>query len=56
MQFGVLAYLVKPFSRDAIMNALNIALAWHQDMRNHGPQPDDLIERLEFWLSSLDRL
>lgn len=30
MQAGVLAYLVKPFERESLLNALNTAIAWHE--------------------------
>jgi CheY-like chemotaxis protein len=54
MQAGVLAYLVKPFTRSAAIDALDIALAWHQEAAAKGPRPEDTPERLQEWLNSLE--
>jgi CheY-like chemotaxis protein len=54
MQAGVLAYLVKPFGRSAVTDALDVALAWHKDAMATGPRSDHTPERLQEWLDSLD--
>lgn len=53
MQVGVLAYLVKPFSQESVIHALEAALAWHTDTVAAGPRPEDTPERLQEWLDSL---
>ena len=54
MQAGVLAYLVKPFSQESVIHALDTALAWHADTVATGPRPEDTPERLQEWLDSLE--
>ena len=54
MQAGVLAYLVKPFSRESVIDALEVALAWHTDAVATGPRPEDTPERVQAWLDSLE--
>ena len=54
MQAGVLAYLVKPFSRQAVRDALTVALEWHDKVKVSGPRPEDIGERLQQWLDSLE--
>ena len=53
MQAGVLAYLVKPFSQESVMRALETALSWHTNAVVAGPRPEDTPERLQEWLDSL---
>jgi CheY-like chemotaxis protein len=54
MQTGVLAYLVKPFSREFVLKALKAALAWHDETVAKGPRADDTPDRLQRWLDSLE--
>ena len=54
MQAGVLAYLVKPFGRESVLEALAAALAWHTETVATGPRPEDTPERLQQWLDSLE--
>ena len=54
LQSGVLAYLVKPLSHRAVIEALNIALEWHLETVATGPRPEDTPERLQEWLDSLE--
>ena len=54
MQAGVLAYLVKPFSRESVIDALEAALAWHTDTIATGPRPEKTPEQLQKWLDSLE--
>jgi DNA-binding NtrC family response regulator len=54
MQSGVLAYLVKPLSHEAVNEALNIALGWHTQTGATGPRAEDTPERLQEWLDSLE--
>src|SRR5712691_6620536 len=50
MQTGVLAYLVKPFRREFVIEALETALKWHDATVATGPRPEDTIDGLEQWL------
>ena len=54
MQVGVLAYLVKPFNQEAVIHALDAALAWHAETSVHGTRVGDTAERLQEWLGSLE--
>lgn len=54
MQAGVLAYLVKPFSPESVIDALKAALAWHTETVATGPRREDTSERLQEWLDSLE--
>lgn len=56
MQAGVLAYLVKPFTRQALLTSLATAVAWVDDTRVNGPSPDDQGEKLTDWLDELKDL
>lgn len=53
LQSGVLAYLVKPFQRERVRDAANIALAWHEGAAG-APAPQDDGDWLQRWLQSLD--
>lgn len=53
MQAGVLAYLVKPFRPESVIDALKAALAWHTEAVATEPRPEDTPERLQAWLDSL---
>lgn len=54
MRAGVMAYLVKPFKAQALIDALNIALRWHESVNASGPKPDDVGDKLSAWLDSLE--
>lgn len=54
MQAGVLAYLVKPFRSESVIEALEAALAWHTQTVATGSHPDDAPDRLQKWLESLE--
>ena len=54
MQSGVLAYIVKPFSRQAVIDALAEGLAWHEATVANGPAPADTLDKLQHWLDSLE--
>lgn len=54
MRAGVMAYLVKPFTQAALLNALTVALDWHAGVLASGPRPDDVGDPLAAWLDSLD--
>jgi len=56
MQAGVLAYLVKPFTRQALLTALATAIAWVEDTKTHGPSADDQGDKLTDWLDELKEL
>ena len=55
MQAGVMAYLVKPFSRAALLHGLDVALRWHEQAAAAGPHPDDVGDKLQAWLDSLEQ-
>lgn len=56
MQSGVLAYLVKPFTRQALLESLATALRWVDDARTHGPKAEDQGAALTDWLDELKEL
>ena len=54
MQSGVLAYLVKPFRRDTLLEALQQALRWHEAAVHAGLKDHD-SDKLDQWLNTLER-
>lgn len=54
MQSGVLAYLVKPFRRETVLDALRRALAWHEEAAAGRSEPHD-AQKLDMWLDSLEK-
>ena len=54
MRSGVMAYLVKPFTAKALLDATNIAIEWHNNAAAAGTNPEDVGDRLSAWLDSLD--
>ena len=55
LQAGVLAYLVKPFQRPFVANAVAAALKWHDEAVSAGPVTEDSGDWVPQWLDSLDR-
>ena len=55
MQSGVLAYLVKPFRREALLGALDEALKWHEQATASGARAAEDPAVLEDWLDGLDQ-
>jgi two-component system response regulator ResD len=53
MQAGVLAYLVKPFTRQALLTALATAVQWVEDTKTHGPKAEDQGTNVTDWLDEL---
>jgi DNA-binding NtrC family response regulator len=53
MQSGVLAYLVKPFRRETLLDALLQALTWHHDAVKSGGKSQDAAQ-LDAWLDTLE--
>lgn len=53
MQSGVLAYLVKPFRRDTVLEALQQALKWHEQAVNADLKDHD-SDKLDQWLNTLE--
>jgi CheY-like chemotaxis protein len=53
MQSGVLAYVVKPFSREAVLEAFDTALHWHTEAAAAEKRPSESIDRLQAWLDAL---
>jgi CheY-like chemotaxis protein len=56
MQAGVLAYLVKPFTRQALLASLATAIAWVDNTKMHGPKAEDQGDKLTDWLDELKEL
>jgi FixJ family two-component response regulator len=56
MRAGVMAYLVKPFTAKALVDATSVAIAWHDEAVAKGPKPDDVGDKLSDWLDALDDL
>jgi len=56
MQAGVLAYLVKPFTRQALLTALATAVQWVDDTQTHGPKAEDQGTNVTDWLDELKDL
>lgn len=54
MQCGVLAYLLKPFNREAVLDAVAQGVAWHTETATRGPRPEDTSDRLAAWLEKID--
>src|SRR3954462_4306170 len=56
LQYGVLSYLTKPFDLAQVTKALDMAVAWHEEVVLHGPKAIDVTDRLSEWLDSLELL
>jgi len=56
MQAGVLAYLVKPFTRQALLTALATAVQWVDNTKLHGPKAEDQGTNVTDWLDELKEL
>jgi DNA-binding NtrC family response regulator len=56
MMAGVMAYLVKPIQRAAVLSALDMAMQWHRDTMLRGADPRDSGDRLADWLDELREL
>ncbi len=56
MQAGVLAYLVTPFTRQALLASLATAVQWVDHTREHGANPEDQGDNLSDWLDQLKEL
>jgi DNA-binding NtrC family response regulator len=54
MRAGVMAYLVKPFRGKTLVDALTVALKWHDDAKATGAKPEDVGDALSAWLDSLE--
>lgn len=54
MQVGVLAYLLKPFNHDAVLEATRLGLSWHEEAMKTGPRPEHGPARVKDWLETLD--
>lgn len=54
MQAGVIAYLVKPFNRENVLEAIRQGIAWHEQMLTSGGQRDTEAE-LDDLMNRLDR-
>jgi YesN/AraC family two-component response regulator len=54
MQFGVLAYLLKPFNRHALLGAVKQGVAWHTEAIEGGQRPDESQDSLREWLGVID--
>ena len=52
LQVGVVEYLVKPFSRDAVLKAVRLGLEWHQMSMAVRAKQNDQIGSIEKWLET----
>jgi DNA-binding NtrC family response regulator len=52
MQAGVLAYLVKPFTQQAVLDGFAKALEWHSKA-DTAPAPKRQLDELQSWLDAL---
>ena len=57
MRSGVMAYLVKPFRRDGLLEALGQGLSWHEQAAAAGIaiRPEDPAV-LDDWLNGLEQV
>lgn len=55
LRSGVVAYLLKPFSRAQVIEALDQALAWHEQAVAGGPAAGEAANRLQEWLDGLNK-
>jgi DNA-binding NtrC family response regulator len=55
LQVGVVEYLVKPFSREAVLKAVRLGLEWHQMSKAVRAKQNDQIGSIEKWLETPPR-
>lgn len=51
---GIVEYLVKPFKRDGVLNAVVAALAWHRAAAAKLLEPQPVRESIATWLDSIE--
>jgi DNA-binding NtrC family response regulator len=51
---GVVDYVLKPFSRERVLNAVAAAVKWHAAAVAKGPQSSEAANRLSTWLGTDD--
>jgi len=49
---GVISYLVKPFTRAAVVAAVKDALLWHQTASTKSQQPQEDADSIDTWLQN----
>lgn len=54
MQHGVMAYLLKPFDRDTVIYAAQLAGDWHVEAAARADHADDSADRIAVWLATID--
>jgi DNA-binding NtrC family response regulator len=54
MKAGVVAYVVKPFKRERVLQALEQAVKWHQESVAAGPKGTGAPDALDDWFSSIN--
>jgi DNA-binding NtrC family response regulator len=54
MQAGVLAYLLKPFRKEALLRAVAQGVAWHEEAKTRVPREEESIDRVMEWLNTID--
>lgn len=54
MKAGVVAYIVKPFKREDVLDALQRAVTWHEESVAAGPKDGAAANALDDWFSSMD--
>jgi DNA-binding NtrC family response regulator len=55
LQAGVVEYLVKPFSRDAVVKAVRLGLEWHQMSIAVSARKNDPTDSIDKWLGAFPR-
>jgi DNA-binding NtrC family response regulator len=50
MKGGVVDYLVKPFNKDRVLDAVSRAVDWHRAEVARGPRPKPAVDPLEKWI------
>jgi DNA-binding NtrC family response regulator len=54
LQPGIVEYLVKPFARDLVLQAVSRGIQWHAAALARGPEPAADADSLSKWLESID--
>lgn len=54
MQYGVMAYLLKPFDKTAVLDAVRQAMEWKVAATARGAESEDNGDQIAAWLASID--
>jgi DNA-binding NtrC family response regulator len=53
MQPGIVQYLVKPFKREHVVDAVARGIHWHDAAVARGPNPSEDVDKIAAWLDSI---